>query len=149
MFKNILVPLDGSERAEAILPYVEELTRQNQGKLFLLQVIDPWDYGGNTPNDALPVIYNELINQLTRESKEYLAKIETSLRQQGIEVQTLIHVGSAVSQIMAAAQEEQVDLIAMVSHGRTGLRRVFYGSVAAGVLHVVDRPLLLVRTHDD
>lgn len=145
MFKTILVPLDGSKRAEAILPYVEDLARQSQGRLVLLQVIDPWSYSSVAPNGALPSLYDSLIEQLRQNAETYLAAIKADLLSQGIEVKARVGVGSAVNQIMAAAQQEQADLIAMASHGRTGLQRVFYGSVAAGVLHVVDRPLLLVR----
>jgi nucleotide-binding universal stress UspA family protein len=57
--------------------------------------------------------------------------------------------GAIVAEIIDAAEREGADLIAMASHGRTGLARVFYGSVAAGVLHRVDRPLLLVRSEGD
>jgi nucleotide-binding universal stress UspA family protein len=145
MFKTMLVPLDGSKRAEAILPYVEDLARQSQGKLILLQVIDPWAYGSVAPSGALPVLYDELVKELIQQAETYLARIQKDLSSQGIEAKARVGVGSAVSQIMQIAQQEQADLIAMASHGRTGLQRVFYGSVAAGVLHVVDRPLLLVR----
>jgi nucleotide-binding universal stress UspA family protein len=145
MFKTILVPLDGSERAEAVLPYVEDMVRQTQGKLILLQAIDPWAYSSALPSGALPMLYDDLLKELTQGAETYLAAIRGKLASKGIEVKTRVGVGSAVSQIMEAARQEQADLIAMASHGRTGLQRVFYGSVAAGVLHVVDRPLLLVR----
>jgi len=149
MFKTILVPLDGSKRAEAILPYVEDLARQNHGRLVLMQVIDPWSYTSVAPNGALPSLYDSLIEQLRQNAEIYLAGVRADLLSQGIETKTRVDVGSAVTQIMAAAQQEQADLIAMASHGRTGLQRVFYGSVAAGVLHVVDRPLLLVRAPEN
>ena len=145
MFKTILVPLDGSKRAETILPYVEDLARQSQGRLVLLQVIDPWAYGSVAPSGELPVLYDDLVKGLLQEAQAYLAGIQGDLLSAGIEAKTRAGVGSAVNQIMETAQQEQADLIAMASHGRTGLQRVFYGSVAAGVLHVVDRPLLLVR----
>jgi nucleotide-binding universal stress UspA family protein len=56
--------------------------------------------------------------------------------------------GSPVDAIIAAAEAETADLVAMASHGRTGLARAFYGSVAAGVLNRVDRPLLMVRSRE-
>jgi nucleotide-binding universal stress UspA family protein len=146
MFKTILVPLDGSKRAEAILPYVEEMARQNQGRLVLLEVIDPWAYDSGVSGEGLPDLYDELIKHLLQDAEAYLARIQGDLQAQGIETHIRAVAGAAVSQIMATARQEGADLIAMVSHGRTGLQRVFYGSVAAGVLHVVDRPLLLVRS---
>jgi nucleotide-binding universal stress UspA family protein len=64
-----------------------------------------------------------------------------------IEAQTRVVVaGSVVEAILREAEEEKVDLIAMSSHGRSGMSRVFYGSVAAGLLHRVDRPLLIIRS---
>jgi nucleotide-binding universal stress UspA family protein len=57
--------------------------------------------------------------------------------------------GPIVEEIINIADRENVDLIAMASHGRTGLPRAFYGSVAAGILHRIDRPLLLVRSVND
>ncbi len=146
MFKTILVPLDGSKRAEAILPYVEEMARQNQGRLVLLQVIDPWAYDSGVSGEELPDLYDELIKHLLQDAEAYLARIQGDLQSRGIETHIRAVSGAAVSQIMATARQEGADLIAMVSHGRSGLQRVFYGSVAAGVLHVVDRPLLLVRS---
>ncbi|MEJ2012567.1 MAG: universal stress protein [Anaerolineales bacterium] len=96
MFEKILVPLDGSARAEAILPTVESLALE--------------------------------------------------FREKGVETETVLAQGSVVETIIQTAVEHDVELIAMASHGRTGLQRVFYGSVAAGVLQSVDRPLLLVRS---
>jgi len=145
MFKTILVPLDGSKRAEAILPYVKDLARLSQGRLVLLRVIDPWAYSTATPSGTMPVLYDDFIQGLLQEAEAYLAEIRERVASEGIEVSSLVSVGSAVSQIMEASRQEQADLIAMASHGRTGLQRVFYGSVAAGIMHVVDRPLLLVR----
>jgi nucleotide-binding universal stress UspA family protein len=149
MFKTILVPLDGSKRAEAILPHVEDLARLSQGKLILLQVVEPPTYLASEPGGAVPVLDDGLLKVLLRDAEAYLAGVQEALQRQGIEAETRVGMGSAVSQIMEAARMEGADIIAMASHGRTGLKRVFYGSVAAGVLHVVDRPLLLVRCDED
>jgi nucleotide-binding universal stress UspA family protein len=75
----------------------------------------------------------------------YLGSLQGEFRQKGIQARFLVAEGSVVKTIINVAEREGVDLIAMASHGRTGLARVFYGSVAAGVLHQVDRPLLLIR----
>jgi nucleotide-binding universal stress UspA family protein len=63
--------------------------------------------------------------------------------------QRFSEVGPVVSTILCVAQREAVDLIAMASHGRSGLSRAFYGSVAAGVLNQVDRPMLLIRARSE
>ena len=63
-----------------------------------------------------------------------------------MKAKSFVEQGPVVGTILNVAEREQVDLIAMASHGRTGLARVFYGSVAAGILQQVDRPLLLIRS---
>ena len=78
----------------------------------------------------------------------YLATTQGEFREKGITARTRIAQGPVVEAIIDAAEREGADLIAMASHGRTGLPQVFYGSVAAGVLHCVDRPLLLIRSVD-
>ncbi|MGO9309658.1 MAG: universal stress protein, partial [Spirochaetia bacterium] len=67
-------------------------------------------------------------------------------REKGIEAHVHVSLGPVVGTIIDLAVQEKVDLIALASHGRTGLPAFFYGSVAAGVLHRADRPLLIVRS---
>ena len=100
-------------------------------------------------NVGLPGAYTVLREELERREKEaesYLVALQGEYREKGIEVRMLVVHVSPVEAITKTAESEGADLIAMASHGRTGLPRVFYGSVAAGVLHRVDRPLLLIRS---
>jgi nucleotide-binding universal stress UspA family protein len=145
VFEKILVPLDGSARAEAILPQVEALALEFGSELILLHVLDP----GSTmmsPHGSHPNIGIELMRQKKDELEMYLAGKKGEFRERGIQVETVLAQGPVVETIIHTAKEQAVDLVAMASHGRTGLERVFYGSVAAGVLQSVDRPLLLVRS---
>jgi nucleotide-binding universal stress UspA family protein len=64
----------------------------------------------------------------------------------GIAAQYRVAMGPVVKEILDSAERENADLIAMCSHGRSGLSRLFYGSVASGVLNRVDRPLLIIRS---
>ena len=90
-----------------------------------------------------------MIEEIRREVEGaclYLAGIQGEFREKGIEARACVERdGSVVKAILNVAEREAADLIAMASHGRTGLARVYYGSVAAGVLSQADRPLLLVR----
>ncbi len=145
MFEKILVPLDGSARAEAILPQVEALALEFGSELILLHVIEP----GSTlmsPHGSHPDVGIELSRQKKDELERYLAGKKGEFRERGVKIETVLAQGSVVDTIIKTAREHAVDLVAMASHGRTGLERVFYGSVAAGVLQSVDRPLLLVRS---
>lgn len=145
MYNTVLVPLDGSKRAEAILPHVEALVeRCSPAKVILLRVVEP-----ESTFPELNIPYPEAMQDYaagTAQAEAYLTNIQEKLRGKGIETQVYIAHGSPVEGILNAASHNDVDLIAMASHGRTGLQRVFYGSVAAGVLNRVDHPLLLVRS---
>ena len=145
MYKKILVPLDGSTRAEAIMTHVEELASCYGATVVLLQIVEPV-IAYTSPYDAYPELNMDQVQQRTEDVEGYLAGWEEKLGELNIESVTRTEHGPVVLTILNVASEEEVDLIAMASHGRTGLSRVFYGSVAAGVLHRVDRPLLLVRS---
>jgi nucleotide-binding universal stress UspA family protein len=147
MYKRILVPLDGSPRAEAILPHAEELAACLDAKVVLLRVFEP-DFSLVDPYGHPPEFYEALREKWQDEVKSYLEAIRETLSRKGLRVRALIEGGPVVSTIIKVAERESSDLIAMASHGRTGPARVFYGSVAAGVLRQVDRPLLLVRAEE-
>ena len=148
MYKNILVPLDGSKRAEAILSHVEELAQRYHAKVVLLRVVSVAPLVGRAEG-AIVALQQEELQLRTQEAESYLAALQGEFREKGIEAATRIVQGPVVEEILLAAEREGADLIAMASHGRTGLSRVFYGSVAAGVLHRIDRPLLLIRSRSD
>ena len=148
MYKIILVPLDGSKRAESILSHVETLARSFKSKVIFFVAIEP----------VLMLEYNEIIgmsefmeknDDLKEKTAAYLDSLKKKFSQKGVEVRTLIVHGPAVKAIVDAAECENADLVAMASHGRTGLSRTFYGSIAAGVLQRIDRPLLLIRSRGD
>lgn len=147
MYSNILVPLDGSARAERILPYVEEIAIKFGSRITLLQIVE----SGLTivsPYDIAPYDAVEDAKRRVEEAKAYLSGLEGSFRSKNIDVRAFVESGPVVMAINDIAAREACDLIAMASHGRTGLNRVFYGSVAAGVLHRADRPLLLIRAQN-
>ncbi|MEZ4864556.1 MAG: universal stress protein [Caldilineaceae bacterium] len=148
MYQKILVPLDGSKRAERILPYVEELAQKFGSRLVLLQVVEP-SMVLASPYDMGHYYDVTQIERLTDEAKAYLAAIKGDLEEKGIKVETIVANGPVVTSILEEAVRKNVDLIAMASHGRTGLARAFYGSVAAGALHQADRPLLLIRAQEE
>jgi nucleotide-binding universal stress UspA family protein len=148
MYQTILVPLDGSKRAESILSHVEILARSFKSKVIFFVAIEP----------VLMLEYNEIIGMsefmeqndyIKEKTAAYLDSLQKKFSQKGIEVRMLIGHGPAVKEIVDAAARENADLVAMASHGRTGLSRTFYGSIAAGVLQRIDRPLLLIRSRGD
>jgi nucleotide-binding universal stress UspA family protein len=147
IYKTILVPLDGSRRAEAILGHVEELAQRYRARVILLRVVEPVPLV-TVPETAYTQLHQQELERRARRAESYLVTIQGEFREKGIKAEVCVDYVSVVEAIIETAQREDADLIAMASQGRSGLSRVFYGSVAAGVLHRVDRPLLLVRSRD-
>ena len=145
MFTKILVPLDGSERAEAILPYVEYLaSKDDTSQVVLLQVIEP---SAALLTSRTPLVDQETIDRIYDEARDYLEKLQARLEEKRMHARVHVALGPVVTTIIGFAGQEKVDLIALASHGRSGLPAIFYGSVAAGVLHGADRPLLMIRSN--
>ena len=146
MYHKILVPLDGSKRAERILPHVEELARRYKAKVIFLQVVE---YKTVATTEGAFITYSDTeFEQTKKQAETYLEGIQGEFRGKNIDSQTHVTHGPVVEGIINMAAQEGVDLIAMASHGRGGLSRVFYGSIAAGLLHRVDRPLLIIRSRN-
>jgi nucleotide-binding universal stress UspA family protein len=143
MYKKILIPLDGSKRAEKILPHVEELAARYQASVILLQVIDP---AVDISRASLLVPLSDHLAPRRDSAESYLNGVKARLEKKKIGVRTMVETGIPLEMICQTAEAEKVDLIALASHGRTGAARLFYGSVSGGILHRVDRPLLLIRS---
>ena len=147
MYKTILVPLDGSKRAEGILPHVESLAMHYHAKLIFLQVVEPPPLIVGPEGDI--TLHQQEVERWVKKAEDYLAATKGKFQEKGIETRTHVAHGPVVEAIIATAEREGADLIAIASHGRSGLFQVFYGSIAAGVLHRIDRPLLLIRSHGE
>ncbi|MBI3780410.1 MAG: universal stress protein [candidate division NC10 bacterium] len=141
MYKRILVPLDGSKLAEQILPHVKTIAKATGGKAVLVR--------------AVPV-HAELLLEAPSETKawmkeaearaaRYLEGVAKGLEKVGVKTQVEVLPGEPAAQILTAAEREDVDLIAMMSHGESGLSAFERGSVAEKVLKHSPRPVLMVR----
>ena len=137
MFKKILVPLDGSKLAEGILPRVEWLAKIHEGEVTLLRVALAHTFPGVDP-------VQHQVN-VVREAEEYLAKVEANMRSVGVKVNSVVRYGHDAQEIVDHAKDRNFDLIAMSTHGRTGLGQFVLGSVASKVIHTAIVPILLCR----
>jgi nucleotide-binding universal stress UspA family protein len=143
MYKKILVPLDRSKRAEKILPHVENLAAHYKAEVIFLTTIP--DFQAGAVDGSFVEFSEKDFTTQSEKAKFYLKSIVENFQQKDINARMVVTRGSAVANIIQTAEIENVGIIAMTSHGRGGLTRVFYGSVAAGVLNSADRPLLIVR----
>jgi nucleotide-binding universal stress UspA family protein len=145
MYKKILVPLDGSTLSEASLEHVKSIiSRNNPPEIILLRVVEPissFDASGLAQSGYL---LGDVQKRKMADAAEYLAKITAILDKENIKTQQVIAEGRAAEAIMDYVEKNHVDLIIMSSHGRTGISRWAFGSVADRILHQSKVPVLLV-----
>ena len=142
MYKRALVPLDGSSVAEAIIPFLLEIAGPLDMAVRLLRVVEP--ISPVVVEGASSVIADDPIAR-ERDAEEYLAPLAAELRARGIEATWEVRRGPAAAAILAAGKYFRADLIAMSTHGRSGLGRLLFGSVAEQVLRRADVPVFLMR----
>ncbi len=150
MYERILVPLDGSEVGEAALPKVEELvtrlTPKDKIEVILLQVISSLTHYVIAGEASVQVPYSEKeVEQIKRKARAYLNKSGEGMKSKGITVKTKVTTGRAAEEIIRVADETKADLIAMSTHGRSGLSRLTFGSITDKVLRTGHVPVLVVR----
>ncbi len=146
-----LVPLDGSELAEQILPYVEAMVKQRGAEIVdvvLIRVCEPPAIPSDYP-PGMPLSWDEHVEQemakCSQRNEQYLSAVERRLRDADLSVRSQLLMGKAADEIVDYAAKTPFSLIAMTTHGRSGLGRWVYGSVAEKVLLGVSNPILLVR----
>jgi len=145
MYQTILVPMDGSKRAEAILSHVESIAKSNDAKVFFLKVEEePIMLERDEVIDIEK--YHEVFDKQNELSQAYLDDLQARFQEKGLHAVTQLAFGSVVKAILNTAADTGTDLIAMATHGLSGLTRVSYGSVAAGVLQAANLPILLIRS---
>ena len=142
MYQRILVPLDGSPLAETILPRAQALAKALNSELILLRV---------TLNPAAefsfsdPILASNIIQEDEQESKTYINSKYSQIEKEGVRVSYLLRQGPVAETIVEVADLMLVDLIAMSTHGRSGIKRWLLGSVADRVTHISHVPVMLLR----
>ena len=150
MFKHILVPLDGSKVGEAALPVIDKLcdklasgTKVEITLLGVITLLRHWVVVGEA---SAPVSYTEdELSLIKQRVMDYLKTTAELVTCKGVVVNTVVRSGNAAEEILKGAEELKADLIAMSTHGRSGLRRLAFGSITDKVLHGTSIPVLMVR----
>ncbi len=150
MALKILIPLDGSKTGETALPYVEGLVSKMSPRvkveLTLLQVVSFLTHYVAAGELMAPISYTEQeMKQIQQQARNYLNKVAKDIRSKKVSVKIKVGVGNAAEEIIKAADEISVDLIAMSTHGRHGISRWAFGSVTDKVLRAGHKPMLIVR----
>jgi nucleotide-binding universal stress UspA family protein len=150
MFERVLVPLDGSKVGEAALPLInqliDKLAASTKVEITLIGVITLLRHWVVVGEASAPVSYTEDELKLIKDKvADNLAKVAETIQKRNVTIKTIVSTGNAAEEILKAADEIHADLIAMSTHGRSGLRRLAFGSVTDKVLHGAKMPVLMVR----
>ncbi|MGD9116676.1 MAG: universal stress protein [Dehalococcoidia bacterium] len=160
MYERILVPLDGSKRAECVLPHVEALAKTcATAEVILVWVAERvigyrvsesgsqpmWE---RTASVAGARMSPEAVAKEEKQGQEYLAKMAKILEDKGVKVRTEVLMGKPAEEIVIYANNKKCDLIVIASHGRSGFARWTHGSVADRVFKATAVPILMIKAPD-
>jgi len=153
MYKNILVPLDGSELAECVLPHVAAFTADCQvSTIVFAQVIEPAPLYFRRGYATVEVDYTKIQENTARievlmksSAEEYLKQVINRFKPNGARLIAQVMVGKPADQLVEYAGANQIDLILIATHGRSGLSRWVRGSIADRILRAAHVPVLMVR----
>jgi nucleotide-binding universal stress UspA family protein len=141
MYEKVLVPLDGSELAECVLPHVEAIvSRTGTARVILLRIVEPLP-AGTPPAVDFAVVEGAGV----KAAEEYLARMKSRLSKEGLNVETKVLLGKPAETITDFVRREKVDFVALATHGRGGISRWVFGSVADKLVRSLSVPMLLIR----
>jgi nucleotide-binding universal stress UspA family protein len=146
MYEKIMVPLDGSELAECVLPHVEGLIKRcHVSNVVFVRVVEPTErfYHGDVP--ISPEIYKETESARQSKAKDYLDQIKNRLKYEGAELQSEVLIGRVADSLADYTEKNDIDLILIATHGRSGVTRWVRGSIADKILRSSSVPVLMVR----
>jgi nucleotide-binding universal stress UspA family protein len=158
---KVLVPTDGSEFSRQVLPYLRSLLDPRQFTVTLLRVasapeglttppprplaLEGWHMGYGGTDKGHPIFQSQVWEGLKTELRDELEPEIHLLTQAGFQVVTVVRFGDPAEEIIDVAENEDVSLVVMATHGRSGLERLVMGSVAEAVLRRLHIPVMMVR----
>jgi nucleotide-binding universal stress UspA family protein len=145
MYKKILAPLDGSNLSECSLPHVAAVASGcNVPEVILFRVVETIYIGTDSSPDS-GIVYSQLIEQNQKEAEKYITSITDKVKQQyGLNAQPVLAYGNPAEQMLDYAERNRIDLIIMTTHGRSGVSRLLFGSVADRVSRHSTVPILII-----
>lgn len=135
MIERIVVPLDGSLTAEAILPHVRKILHRTDSEVLLIRAVVP------APVENSILMADAAVNA----ARAYLGGVQERLDREGVRVRSEVRVGSPVGIVLDIVEEAKATMIAMATHGATGFKRLLLGSTAEAILRKSFVPVLVVR----
>lgn len=145
MYEKVLLPLDGSPFSERAIPHALEIARQFGARLLVLRVAVPIVGPDDLAYGQVAYTYEHILAEDVRKAEAYVAAKVAELSSAGVKAEGICRTGEAAAAILDHAAEQGVGLIVLATHGRSGVARWVFGSVATRVLQGAAVPLLLVR----
>jgi nucleotide-binding universal stress UspA family protein len=148
MYKKIMVPLDGSELAECVLPHLETIARGCQSpKVIVVQTVEPLavPYGKEIAHFTSLEQVKEFETHQKADAEKYLKEVIARLKKKGINATAEVIYGKASESLSEYVAKNNIDLVIIATHGRSGVSRWVWGSVADRLLRSVSVPILMVR----
>ena len=141
IYKKLVLAVDGSEVSKSAVQHAVKLAKQESGTIIAVHIIPPIDV-----TDIETFRPDMVLESLKREGEQILAEVKEIAEKEGVQVQTRIEYGAPYEKICEVAEESDADLIVMGSHGRTGIEKVFIGSVTERVIRKAKCcPVLVVK----
>jgi nucleotide-binding universal stress UspA family protein len=146
MYQKILIPLDGSELAECTLEHAKAIIKGcNVPDVTVFRAIEPFSsLTISALAEAADDSLRRAVEESEQEAQEYVSKVKNNLKTQGIGSKAITVKGGAAEEILSYAEQNDIDLIVMSTHGRSGLSRFFFGSVSEKVSRHSRIPVLLI-----
>ncbi len=152
MYQHVMVPLDGSELAECVLPHVEAISAGcNVARVTLVRVVPPLKLHGGVESSLSPEVRQQLEDDSKGVARRYLEEKARELRDKGVATETAVLLGEVIHELVEFTKAHEVDLIITATHGRSGVSRWVLGSIADRTLRASPVPVLMVRapgSHD-
>jgi len=149
MYTKILVPVDGSELDESVLPYVKWFTDVSRvNEITFLHVVEPFHMAGGLEAHVLPEDKENIEKDAAGLARKYVNKAASQFKDKTIKVSRLVKVGKPAKIIAEYVAKNDVDLIIMATHGRSGFSQWISGSVADEIVHAAKSPVFLVTPRD-
>lgn len=154
MFNKILVCLDGSDFSKPMVPYAAEVARKFDSTLVLFEVVEPVSTSSaatesiGMSGERTAETLEQTRSRRPEQAREYLEGVAAPLRDEGLKVETVAVEGSPARTIVDYASKNDVDLIAIATHGRKNIGRLVFGSVTEHVLRNTGLPVLSMKPKD-
>jgi len=146
MYQHVMLPLDGSELAECVLPQLEKLISGTGGaRVTLIQIVPPMRMYSDVEDRFPPAELKRLEDDSIAGAREYLETVASRLAEKGIDAEQVVLVGNVVARLVEYAEKNDVDLIMMSSHGRSGISHLLLGETASSLIHRSCFPVLVIR----